>query len=55
MTIQDNGIGIHPDKAESGKSLGLIGMRERVRQIGGEFVISAKEGKGTKLTVFISG
>ncbi|TAL53122.1 MAG: PAS domain S-box protein, partial [Nanoarchaeota archaeon] len=53
MTIHDNGIGIPTGKAESGKSLGLIGMRERVRQFGGELVISAKESSGTKLIVFI--
>jgi PAS domain S-box-containing protein len=55
MTIQDNGIGIKPGKAESDKSLGLIGMRERVRQSGGRVNISSREGQGTKLTVFIPG
>jgi two-component system sensor histidine kinase UhpB len=53
LIIQDNGIGIHQGKVESSKSLGLIGIRERVRQFGGEFVILSKEGNGTKLTVFI--
>jgi len=28
-------------------------MRERVRQFDGKFVVSSKEGKGTKLTFFI--
>ncbi len=53
MTIQDNGIGIPEEKIESYKSLGLISMRERVRQFDGKFVVSSKEGKGTKLTFFI--
>ena len=53
MTIQDNGIGIHPEKVESGKSLGLIGMRERVRQFGGKVDISSGKEQGTKLTIFI--
>jgi two-component system sensor histidine kinase UhpB len=53
MTIQDDGIGMHPGKAESGKSLGLIGMRERVKQFGGKFDILSKKGEGTKLTIFI--
>lgn len=53
MTIQDNGIGIQPGEAESDKSLGLIGMRERVRQYGGRVNITSREGQGTKLTVFI--
>ncbi len=53
MTIKDNGIGIPEEKIESYKSLGLISMRERVRQFDGKFVVSSKEGKGTKLTFFI--
>jgi PAS domain S-box-containing protein len=53
MTIQDNGIGMLPEKKESGKSLGLIGMRERVRQFGGKIDISSKKGEGTKLTIII--
>ena len=53
MTVLDNGIGIIPEKAESGKSLGLIGMRERVRQFGGKIDIVSKKGQGTKLTIFI--
>jgi len=53
LTIHDNGVGIPEEKIESYKSLGLISMRERVRQFDGKFVVSAKEGNGTKLTVFI--
>jgi len=53
MTIQDNGIGMHPGKAESAKSLGLIGMRERIRQFGGKIDILSEKGQGTKLTIFI--
>ncbi|MGA1977922.1 MAG: PAS domain S-box protein [Bacteroidales bacterium] len=54
MTIQDNGIGITDEMIESTKALGLIGMRERVRQSGGRVNISSRKGQGTKLTVFIS-
>jgi len=53
LTIQDNGIGMQPGKAESAKSLGLIGMHERVKQFDGKVDISSKKGKGTKLTIFI--
>jgi signal transduction histidine kinase len=53
MTIQDNGIGIKMEMIESTNSLGLIGMRERVRQFGGRIVFSSKEGLGTKLSIFI--
>jgi PAS domain S-box-containing protein len=53
LAIMDNGIGITREKVESAKSLGLIGMRERVRQFEGKVNISSKKGEGTKLTVFI--
>lgn len=53
MTIKDNGIGIPPGKAESTKSLGLIGMRERIKQFGGKVDILSRKGQGTKLTIFI--
>jgi signal transduction histidine kinase len=53
LTIQDNGIGITAEMIESTKALGLIGMRERVRQFNGKIDISSKKGDGTKLTIFI--
>jgi two-component system, NarL family, sensor histidine kinase UhpB len=53
MIIQDNGVGITEEKIKSHKSLGLISMRERVRQFDGRMNISSGKGKGTKLLVFI--
>jgi two-component system, NarL family, sensor histidine kinase UhpB len=53
LTIHDNGIGIKKEKIESAKSLGLIGMRERVRQFGGKVNISSGKEQGAKLTIYI--
>ena len=53
LSIKDNGTGIAPEKIGSAKSLGLIGMRERVKQFGGRVDISSEKGKGTKLIIFI--
>jgi PAS domain S-box-containing protein len=53
LDIMDNGIGITREKVESAKSLGLIGMRERVREFGGKVGISSRKGQGTKLTIYI--
>jgi len=53
LTIKDNGIGTPEEKIESHKSLGLISIRERVRQLNGKLDISSKKGDGTKLTIFI--
>jgi two-component system sensor histidine kinase UhpB len=53
LTVLDNGIGITKEKVESFTSLGLINIRERVRQFKGKATISSKHGEGTKVTVFI--
>ncbi|MDY7019279.1 MAG: PAS domain S-box protein [Chloroflexota bacterium] len=55
MTIRDNGRGFElprqlSDFASQGK-LGLTGIAERVRIIGGEVEFTSKVGKGTKITV----
>jgi PAS domain S-box-containing protein len=53
LTVQDNGIGIAGEKIESPKSLGLIGIRERIKQFGGMVNVSSGKVHGTKLTIFI--
>jgi signal transduction histidine kinase len=51
LEIRDNGIGMHEDKVSSG--LGLVGMRERARALGGSFGISASPGNGMTISVHI--
>jgi signal transduction histidine kinase len=53
LTIRDNGIGISAQNVANPKSFGLIGMRERIRQVGGEIDFSGKRGKGTLVTVTV--
>jgi signal transduction histidine kinase len=56
MEISDNGRGIlarAPRRAGTIKSLGLVGMRERVRSAGGQLTIGNGPGRGTRLTVTI--
>lgn len=53
LKVEDNGKGITERQIASHKSLGLIGMRERVHSWGGEVKIEGKAGKGTKVTVSI--
>ena len=52
MEVTDNGRGISPDKIESGHSLGLVGIRERVRVLGGEFRIIGQPGRFTRARVW---
>ncbi len=53
LTFRDNGRGITKDKLDLTRSLGLLGMRERAIQWGGETTFHGEEGKGTTVTVRI--
>jgi PAS domain S-box-containing protein len=53
LEVRDNGIGIMEGRIMDSKSLGLIGMRERVLLLGGEAAISGKPGEGTLVRVTI--
>jgi PAS domain S-box-containing protein len=47
LTISDNGKGITEEQRAGLHSLGLLGMRERARLVGGEITITGMAGKGT--------
>lgn len=52
MTVKDNGKGFQKElllSANKSKRLGLLGMRERLEMIGGNFSVSSTLGKGTTL------
>jgi two-component system sensor histidine kinase UhpB len=51
LMISDNGRGITFAEIDSPGSLGIIGMRERLRPFGGELRLSGVSRKGTKVTV----
>ena len=51
IEVRDNGIGIREGRIFGSKSLGLVGIRERVLLLGGETVIRGKPGEGTLLRV----
>jgi signal transduction histidine kinase len=52
VTIQDDGIGFDRNRMSS-KGLGLIGMEERVRELGGEMKVVSGPMKGTLLEISI--
>ena len=52
LTVQDDGVGFVPQKP-SGKGLGMIGMEERVGELGGKVVIFSQPQTGTLLQVDI--
>jgi len=53
LEVRDDGIGITPEEAVGAGSLGLLGLRERARLLGGELAIAGSPGKGTTATVRI--
>ena len=53
LEIQDNGHGFLTKEIEKKKTLGILGMRERVSLIQGEFAIKSKPGKGTTVRVSV--
>jgi signal transduction histidine kinase len=46
LTVKDDGSGFEPDKT---RGLGLLGMEERVKQLGGRLEIVSQPGQGTLL------
>lgn len=51
LTISDNGIGIPEEKIQSGKSFGIMGMKQRIQQCGGSITFVNNENKGTSIIV----
>ena len=51
FVVKDNGKGFTPEAVRRGThGLGLIGMKERIRVLQGEFTVTASMGKGTTIT-----
>jgi signal transduction histidine kinase len=48
VTVQDDGSGFDPQRV---RGLGLLGMEERARHLGGSFQIDSRPGRGTLLSV----
>jgi signal transduction histidine kinase len=46
LTVHDDGIGFD---AEHLRGLGMVGMEERLRQVGGALRVTSQPGRGTTL------
>lgn len=53
LSIADNGKGFDKQKVSEKKTLGILGMKERVLMIGGEYEIKSNLGQGTEVFVQI--
>ena len=50
--VRDDGVGFDVASAQQGGSLGLLGMRERLTLVGGEFDCKSTPGRGTEVHAF---
>ncbi|MEW5975652.1 MAG: sensor histidine kinase [Acidobacteriota bacterium] len=48
LSVEDNGVGFRRETSSS-QGLGLVGIEERIRELGGKVSISSKAGEGTQL------
>jgi PAS domain S-box-containing protein len=53
LSIRDDGKGFLPQNIENKKTLGILGMKERVQIIQGDYTISSVPGKGTTVQVSV--
>jgi len=55
FSVQDNGTGFDPEKAPGFDEghYGLVGIRERIDELEGEFTLVSTPGKGTKATIVL--
>jgi signal transduction histidine kinase len=53
LCVEDNGRGIREEEAHGSRSLGFLGLRERVLAFGGTIDVKGDEGKGTRVCVSI--
>jgi PAS domain S-box-containing protein len=51
LEVSDNGRGLEPEAVFAPTSLGLLGIRERARRLGGAALISGGPGEGTTVTL----
>lgn len=53
LRVKDNGIGFKPESIDSEKSFGLMGIKERLAEVGGELTINSNPGQGAEMVVHI--
>jgi PAS domain S-box-containing protein len=53
MLIKDNGIGIDAEKVNAPTSMGIAGMKERIKSIRGNLIIKGKKGSWTFVKVSV--
>jgi signal transduction histidine kinase len=53
-SLADNGVGFSPDHLRDTTRFGLNGMKQRIKEIGGDLVVRSSPGQGTNLSFAVS-
>ncbi len=53
LFIEDNGVGFNEHAIKNKKTLGLLGMKERIQLINGKYEINGNSGKGTSVIITV--
>lgn len=53
LFIEDNGVGFRDIEIKNKKTLGLLGMKERIQLINGNYEINGNAGKGTSVIITV--
>ena len=57
LRVTDDGVGFDPDSVDErvrrGQHLGMVGMAERVRGVGGTFSVQAQAGSGSRIDAWV--
>jgi len=53
LRVEDNGRGLEKGKFQHSRSLGFMGLRERVLALGGSIEVEGHQGDGTGTTVHV--
>jgi hypothetical protein len=53
LRVHDNGSGLRAAPEGGVRTLGLLGMRERARMLGGELIVDSAPGAGTSITMIV--
>ena len=53
LNVRDNGVGMKREPGHGEQSLGLMGMRERARALGGDVRITSRPGHGTLVAMML--
>jgi signal transduction histidine kinase len=49
LRIKDHGVGFNVDRSNTGAGIGLIGMQERIRLVGGRLLVRSELRRGTEV------